>query len=405
MKLLKRLPWAAPAAACLAAAGVALADDQASAPTPAGGSTPATAAPAVTPMANPSLGPTLVAYPNPPVFDAGPLGKITVDGVIDALAMYQSTPAADIHGRVNQQGYGDLGNAQIIINKSDGVVQFYFQAGAYSVPSLGTPYYKATRFDSSTYGYVPQGFVKIVPNATFNIEVGALPTLIGNESVFTFQNYNIARGLVWNQTPDISRGVQFNLTQGALAFSFAVTDGYFSGAYSSIAGLATYTFKNSDTLTFEGQGNASTPRTNTFVAPAQLNDGMIYDLIYIHTSGPWTLSPYIQYNSSQYVPGVSRSGYALGAALLAKYSFTPLWSLAGRIEYIGSSGAADLLTYGDGSDAFSLTLTPTFRKGIFFARGDVSFVGIGGGVRGLEFGPTGESGHQFRALLETGVMF
>jgi hypothetical protein len=184
-----------------------------------------------------------------------------------------------------------------------------------------------------------------------------------------------------------------------------VDDGYYSGIYSVLSGLATYTFKNSDAVTFIGQGNTSAPRVSTFAVPAEQNDGMIYDLIYTHSKGPWTISPYLQYNSSQYVPGVSRAGSALGGALLAKYSFTPLWALAARVEYIGSSGAADLLTYGDGSNAFSLTLTPTFQKGIFFARGEFSFVTVSGGARGLEFGPAGDSDHQLRALLETGVMF
>ena len=34
-------------------------------------------------------GPTLPANPNPPTFDAGPLGKMTVNGVVSGLAVVQ----------------------------------------------------------------------------------------------------------------------------------------------------------------------------------------------------------------------------------------------------------------------------------------------------------------------------
>ena len=100
------------------------------------------------------------------------------------------------------------------------------------------------------------------------------------------------------------------------------------------------------------------------------------------------------------VPG----GESYGFALLGKYSFTPVWSLAGRVEWIGSSGSANLL-YGPGSNAWSVTLTPTYQKGIFFARGEFSYVGIGSGTAGSEFGQLFNKSQQFRGLLEGGVIF
>ena len=394
-------------AAGLAFAGAAIADDQSTTPPPAGGTAPAAApaAPAATPMANPAMSPTLAANPNPPTFDLGPLGKINVDGVVSGLGFWQSVPAVDANGKLNHDSYGDLSNGQIIVNKSDGIIQFYFEAGAYSVPVVGEPYYRFNKYDSATFGYVPQGFLKIVPNSTFSIEAGALPTLIGDEYTFTFENYNIERGLLWNQEPAISKGVLINLTKGPWAASFAVTDGYYSGTYSALSGLLTYTFKNSDTLAFAAEGNASTPKVNDFTTPAQQNDGMIYNLIYSHTSGPWTISPYLQYGKSESVRGVSQEGSAYGGAVLAKYSFNTMFSLGGRFEYVGSEGASNLLGYGGGSDALSLTLTPTFQKGIFFARGEFSFVAVGNGARGMEFGDEGANDHQLRALFEAGVLF
>jgi hypothetical protein len=270
---------------------------------------------------------------------------------------------------------------------------------------VGEPYYTAGKYDQNTFGYIPQGFIKLVPNANLSIEAGALPTLIGNEYTYTFENYNIERGLLWNQEPAVSKGVQVNFTKGPWAFSFAVTDGYDSGAYTALSGLATYTFKNSDTLTFAAEGNASTPKVNTFTTPAQQNDGTIWNLIYTHSSGSWTFSPYVQYSTSQNVPGVSVSGDTIGAALLAKYSFNANWSLGGRVEYIGGQGQANLLGYGVNSTALTLTLTPTYQKGIFFARGEVSFVAVGNGDRGLMFGANGGDADQARVMFETGLAF
>jgi hypothetical protein len=398
---------AASTAAALAFANAALADDQSSSTPPASGAAPAAApaAPAPSPMANPAMSATLAGNAPPPTFDLGPIGKINVDGVISGLTFWQTSPALDANGKVNDHLYADLSNAQIIVNKSDGLIQFYFQAGAYSAPVVGEPYYKFNRYDSNTFGYVPQGFLKIVPNTNFSIEAGALPTLIGDEYTFTFENYNIERGLLWNQEPAVSKGVQINLTEGPFAASLAVTDGYYSGDFSAISGLLTYTFKNSDTLAFAAEGNATTPKVNNFVTPAQQNDGQIFNLIYSHSQGPWTISPYAQFSHSDYIPGVSLEGDTFGGALLAKYAFNPLFNLGGRVEYVGSSGKANLLGYGINSSAFSLTLTPTFQKGIFFARGEFSFVEVGNESHGLAFGANGNSDHQIRGLFEAGVLF
>jgi len=94
---------------------------------------------------------------------------------------------------------------------------------------------------------------------------------------------------------------------------------------------------------------------------------------------------------------------------LASYSINDNWSLAGRAEYISSSGsvangAANLL-YGPGSDAWSLTLTPTWQQGIFFARGEASIVEASSTTPGFAFGKSGNQKTQGRLMLEGGVLF
>jgi hypothetical protein len=412
MKNLKLIMCAGAASFGLAWAGAAAADDQATTPPPASGApaTPATpaapAAPAANPMPYPAMSATLSANGAPAVFDAGPiLGKIMVDGVLTGTALWQSAPQPNFFFRPTHDNYEDVSNAQVILNKTDGPVQFFVQAGAYSITALGTPEYLSGNYDRRTFGFVPQGFLKLVPNSSFSIEVGALPTLIGDEYTFSFENYNIERGLLWGQEPAVSKGVQGNYTSGPWSLSLAWTDGYYSDTYTALSGLVTYTFKNSDTLTFAGEGNVGTARRSSFVTPEQQNNGQIYNLIYTHTQGPWTVSPYVQYSSSPNKFGVSSSGSTWGVAVLTKYSFTPEISVAGRVEYEGSSGAANLLGYGVNSSAWSLTLTPTYQKGIFFVRGEFSYVGVTSGTAFDMFGPAGLTSNQTRAVAEAGVMF
>jgi hypothetical protein len=424
MTNLKLWLCAGSAAMTLAYAGAAAADDQASGPPPA--AAPA-AAPAPTPPPYPAMGATLSNNANSASFDAGPLGKLTVNGVVTGLAFAQENPGFDLDFRSNKTTGADISNGLVTIQKTDGVFQFVVQAGLYSFPALGTPYTNSTRTTTDLFGAVPVGYVKIVPNSSFSFEAGQLPTLIGAEAPFTYQNWNIERGLLWNQEPLISRGVQFNYSHGPWAASVSWNDGYYTGSYTTISGNLTYTFKNSDTLIFDAQGNADSnfatcavfgkcfsPALGGFGGPIGFavptggqSQGQIFNLIFNHASGKWAITPYFQYsNVPQTTVGglILPSGSSYGFAVLAKYSFTPEVSLAGRVEYIGSSGAANLL-YGSGSDAWSLTLTPTYQKGIFFVRGDVSYVGIGSGTVGAMFGQNFDKSGQFRGLVEGGVIF
>ncbi|HUO12859.1 MAG TPA: outer membrane beta-barrel protein, partial [Caulobacteraceae bacterium] len=407
-------------------------DDQASGAPPASGtaapaSPPASPPPAPTPPPYPSMGATLSNNANSATFDAGPLGKLTVNGDISGLGFVQDNPGYDLDLRQNKTAGVDLDNGLVTIQKTDGFAQFVIQAGIYSFPALGTAYTTSARTTTDLFGAVPVGYLKIVPNSEWSIEVGQLPTLIGAESPFTYQNMNIERGLLWNQEPLISRGVQVNWSKGPWAVSVSWNDGYYTGEWTSVSGNITYTFKNSDTLVFDASGNASS-NFNTCVnnypfcvahpyLPANNNgpigfavpfggqsQGQIFNLIYTHTVGKWTFTPYVQYDNVPSTAYFGPGGDSWGVAVLAKYSITSEWSIAGRAEYEGSSGGANLL-YGPGSNAWSVTVTPTFQKGIYFARIEGSYVGVGSGTLGDEFGTHGTASSQVRGMLEAGVMF
>jgi len=399
----RRLLQALPALVlCCATAAFAVDGDE-----PADAVPPADAAPpAPTAMASPTMSYPLTANPKPMSFDFGPLGTAYVTGVLTGLAYAQSN---EVPG--DRSSRADLSNGQIIVQTTDGVVQYYIQAGGYSLPALGTPYLTASDTVDALYGLVPTAYLKIVPNAAFSLQLGKFPTLIGAEYTFTFQNPNVERGLLWNQENAISRGVQANYTSGPVAASIAWTDGFYSNRYSWLSGSLAYTFDPANILGFVYGGNTDRTTHVTSATPLLQNNSQILNIIYTHTGGAWTFAPYVQFTrvpkSSEL--GTLRSASTWGAALLVNYAVSPQFSLAGRAEYIDSSGSATNgapnLLYGPGSNAWSFTLTPSWQIERFFARVDLSYVKVGSETPGLVFGDSGTNTSQSRVMVEAGLLF
>jgi hypothetical protein len=357
----------------------------------------------------PALTGPLVANPTPVSFADEPLGTIYVGGVLSGLAYTQTNPIATPG---NRSTFDQLSNAQLFVEKTDGLVQFYVQAGAYDILALGAPRVTAGYFTNHTFAWLPSAYLKLAPTDNFSIEAGKLPTLIGAENTFDFQNFNVERGLVWGQTNDQTRGVQANYTIGPVVLNLSWNDGYYSDRFSAISGLATWTIDATDSLAFLGAGNAGRAAGSTFVTPVYQNNQNIFDLMYTRTEGPWTLEPYVQYSQVPNDPrvGIMGSGATFGAALLANYNIDPNWNVAARAEYIDSTGQLNLVL-GPRSNAWSLTLTPTYQYTIYFVRAEASYVDAGGidfaagPGAGPAFGPNGTKSDQFRLLLEAGILF
>lgn len=206
--------------------------------------------------------------------------------------------------------------------------------------------------------------------------------------------------------------MQANYTQGPVAVSLSLNDGFFSDRYNWLSGSLAYTFSPADTVTFVGGGNMGHthygfPITGPALAnptPLLQNSGSVYNLIWAHTSGPWTITPYAQYTSVPKVFGIPSTSTWSGA-VLANYAFNPNWSLGGRVEYISADNKSFLELYGPGSNAWSVTITPTYQYKVFFARAEASYVGLGSATPGLEFGVNANKTSQVRVLLETGIVF
>jgi hypothetical protein len=371
----------------------------------------APAAPPTSPLTAPSLAGPLALSTTPYNFNAAGLGNVYVSGVLSGVGLFQSDAiAGDKNNNV------DLSNGMAIIQKIDGLVQFYAQAGVYSLPALGINYHTTQMMSkavSDYYGGFPEGYIKLVPTDTFSVEGGKLPSLIGDEYTFTFENMNIERGLLWSLEPAISQGVQANLTTGPVAWAVSVNDGLYSGTLNWISGSATWTINPANTLALAAGGNFTTHTPTTIASPFQLQNEDIVNLIYTYNAAPWTISPYFQYTSNQHNAALglgTKDGSTWGGAILANYNINDNWNLAGRVEYEDSSGSAtdgtvNILGFGAGSSAWSVTVTPTWQNGMYFARAEGSYVGISSITPGLGFGRGGGSTSQERLVLEAGVMF
>lgn len=367
-------------------------------------STPAPAAAAPAPLSTPSVtGP--IQWLPPATFNSGFLGKASANGIVTGSGMWQGN-----HLPGDKVGQAALSNGQIFLQKADGPVQYYIQVGAYTMPSLGTPFLATDKTISDFYGPVPVAFLKVPMGKTTSVQIGSLPTVIGAEYTFTFENMNIDRGLLWNQENAINRGIQLNQTLGKY-FSASVSwnDGFYSNRYSWITGILTFT-KGANSLAFVAGGNAGQTGYQTTATPVQ-NNGSIYNVIYTYTKGAWIVQPYFQYTSVPTNPsiGVVKGASTTGEAILVSRVFKHGFSLPARFEYITSSGSATdnsvNLMYGPGSSAFSGTLTPTYQSGGFYIRGDLSWVHASSFTPGDVFGPNGTNSNQPRAMAEIGFIF
>jgi hypothetical protein len=364
---------------------------------------PADSEPPASPLPTPAFTGPLQELP-PATFDAGPLGKLAVNGVVSGTGMWQSNHVAG-----DDPTQAALSNGQIFLQKADGWFQFYLQAGAYTLPDLATAFLPTDKTMSDFFGPVPIAYVKLVPFKNTSIQIGVLPTLIGAEYTFSFENMNVERGLLWNQENAVNRGIQVNQTFGKFTASLSWNDGFYSNRYSWLSGSLTYT-NGPHTLSFIGGGNLGQTAYQTLATPVQ-NNSSIYNVIYTYSKGSWIVQPYFQYTDVPTNPtvGIAKGASTRGGAILVDHSFGRGFSLAGRWEYIASTGDAGQqavsLIFGAGSSGTSVTLTPTLQKGGFFVRGDLSYVRAIDYTPGAEFGPTGMNRNQLRAMGEIGFIF
>lgn len=390
----------------------------AAAPAPAAAPSPVAAATPVPPLTSPSVtGPLTWQSPTaidlskmlglkeiaPPIAD---LFKFDINGVVSGIGIVQNHA---VNG--DRSARADASNAQVIIQKPEGLIQYYLQLGAYSIPELGAAYVSSGNAVNRLWGPMPEGYIKLAPTSNFSLLAGNLPTLYGQEYTFTFENVNIERGLLWSQETAINRGVQVNYTLGPISAALSWNNGFYSKSYTWVDGSLAWAISPTSTFSFVGGGQVGFSKFSNFATPVLLNNSQIYDIEYTYSSSPWIVQPYLQFTVLPHHPdlGVFKTTSTSGAALLVSYGLTDNLFLAGRIEGITSSGSptdgsANLL-YGPGSNVWSITLTPTYQYKNFFARAEASFVQAVQYTPGDVFGNQNRNPAQVRGLLETGIVF
>ena len=246
------------------------------------------------------------------------------------------------------------------------------------MPTLSVPFVNAQNTVNNFYGPVPVAYLKLQAGKTTQFLIGSLPTLMGAESTFTYQNFNIERGIVWNQENAINRGIQVNQTMGKyLSASFSWNDGYYSNRYSWLSGSATFT-KGPHVLVYDGMGNlGQTVYANGSHASAEQRLYARGDL-YVH-QGPvdrFAVLP-VRQRADQREGRRAKGTSATGGAINVSYAFKSGFSLPVRVEYLTSSGSAtdgsvNMLGFGAGSAGTTFTATPTYQKGGMYVRSDLA---------------------------------
>jgi len=322
---------------------------------------------------------------------------------VNAIGSFDTSTGADRTSRFN------VSNAFVLLNKTSGDLQFALQAGAYSIPTLGVAGNKTIQTNANTdlFGPVPLADVTYLPGGNFSVTAGVLASLTGAESTFTYLNWNIQRGAVWNVENAVSRGIRGNWTSGKAVITLGVNDGYYSGNYGASEAALTYTPDPSQSLLFVWlDPNSRTPGNPT----TSIANKELFNLVYTRTSGKLQLAPYILWARSPEASGLgfTSSESAFGAAILANVKWTGIFSTALRLETLhnGSSAGdtsanADLIGYGPGSGINTITFTPAWAVGPGTSlRVDFSQARVTGAAPGLAFNADGNAHTQSRVVLE-----
>ena len=338
------------------------------------------------------------------------IGLINIQAVASGIGMYQNNPVGSDNASLL-----DVSNAQVIMQKNVGLVQFYVQSGYYSTPSLGTSYQRANVQTIDSFGVVPLASISLVPSKNWQFSAGKINSFGGYENTFTFQNINIDRGLLWNQTSNVSKGFSAYYSDGPIEAAVTWNDGFYSNQLNWIGVNIGHHLDEKNNINLSWTGAIKTNTLDTFITPLAQNNSQISNLIYTFKSDRWLVTPYLQYT---YVPsnpniGILNSAQTKGAALLTNYRFSGNakdgFSLPLRFEYISSAGRGGLgspnLLYGVGSSAWSATITPTYQAGKYFLRGEVSYVQAINASSGYAFGSTGTNNSQSRLMVEVGILY
>jgi len=305
----------------------------------------------------------------------------------------------------------DIGNVLLNLTANDAKFSGAATIGGYAFPTIGAALNPTFQNGANTslYGALPLIDLAYAPNEHLSFMAGKLSSMLGQESAFTYQNVNIARGIGWALEPAVTRGARFTYANGAWSAAIEDDDGFYSGHYGTLSWMLAYAPSAASSLSFAAVEPPIGAPPNVTASIANKSE---YDLMYSRQFGKWNLQPYLLFVRS---PAAASLGYSANerasvAALLGSYAMTPRFSLGFRYENARDASAvnalganADLLGFGPGSAAQSLTLTPAYHLGTLFVRAEIARVELSGFTPGLGFGNSGSADTQTRIGLELGV--
>ena len=321
-----------------------------------------------------------------------------------------ATGALDTANGADRSARTDLSNALVNVTVNSGLFRAAATAGFYSFPIVGAAINPIDQAGANTTVFSPLPFYSVSydPNAHLTFSAGKLLTQLGQESPFTYQNFNIDRGFGWAMEPLISHGVRGSYTNGPWTLALEANDGYYGGSSRAFEG--SLAFAPTATQTFSVA--VILPKADTSANPtAPVANKREEDFMYAGTFGKLTLTPYLLFVQS---PAAATLGYANEGAwvgsLLGTYDLSSAFSLGFRFEDAQNSSVttdafanADLIGYGPGSGATSITLTPTYKTGPFFLRVEWAHASVNNLSPGLGFGAQGAGTSQDRYALEAGI--
>lgn len=344
--------------------------------------------------------------------DTKAIGKLNIDGAVSGFYIYSSElpPNQNTDTRIDKRNRYDISNGLIDISKPSGILRFTVIAGAYNMPIIGMALNKTTQSGANTdlFSALPVAYLEFDPNDSISIKAGKLPTMIGYESMFSYQDINIQRGILWNMQPVVSRGIRFTYTKGIFTGNIELNDGFYSEKKPALEGSFTLAPNQNASISFNFIYPDKSTKSNPTSTPANKQE---YEILGSYTYKKFTFaidSMYIHVptdNTAQ-----TQSNHAEGAALYVSYNITPNWSLNTRLEYAqeGSSGT-DIIGFGQGSKEDDITITPEYKYNEFFIRPELSYIHVYN-IPGYTFysSPTATQAtknYQWRVGLEAGFVF
>jgi hypothetical protein len=369
--------------------------------------------------------------------DGGPLGSLSISGGADGYGYYlsQTNDAGNLPFSNTSNG-AYLANALIEVQKTTGPLQFTIEVGANGgAVTLGTAP-SQTSINTFTTGPLYAGYVTIAPEGMpFTISAGQIGSLEGWESGVDWNDANQLTTEIFYVQNSQSRGVSGTLTEGPVTATVTFGDGYDTGVWNFIQGLASYTINSNNVASIYGAANLGTTGLNAtdygttggtkntvaFDGPQYVNSKLI-GAFYSYTIGNLNLAPEVQY---QIAKGNSKIGIGttdpntgifyskassnLGAALFADYSIanTP-YSIGAWAEYWTSKGASNFFI-GPDSEGIGASITPTWQYKDLFARFDAGYIYLlhhkdNNGVT-YGYGNNGTGQGMFTGTLEAGLLF